>query len=83
MDKDIANDFQIIQSELSMTNDNPFLRIKQVQHQTGLARSTIYKLIAAGDFPFPVKPTPKCSAWVSSEVNDWKLCRMEERKLVH
>ena len=66
-----------------MTNDNPFLRIKQVQYQTGLARSTIYKLMAAGDFPIPVKPTSTCSAWVSSEVNNWKLSRMEERKLVH
>ena len=66
-----------------MTNDNPFLHIQQVQYQTGLARSTIYKLIAAGDFPFPVKITPKSSRWVSTEVNDWKLCRMEDRKQVH
>ena len=66
-----------------MTNDNPFLRIQQVQYQTGLARSTIYKLMAAGEFPFPVKPTPSLSAWVTSEINDWKLGRIEERKLVH
>ena len=65
-----------------MTNDNPFLRIKQVQDQTGLARSTIYKLMAAGDFPYPVKVTPKSSRWVSSDVNDWKLSRMNDRKLV-
>ena len=66
-----------------MTNDNPFLRIKQVQDQTGLARSTIYKLMSEGDFPQPVKITPKSSAWVCTEINDWKLCRMEERKIVH
>ena len=66
-----------------MTNDNPFLRIKQVQDQTGLARSTIYKLMAAGDFPNPVKVTPKSSRWVSSDVNDWKQARMDDRKLLH
>ena len=66
-----------------MTNNNLLLRIKQVQYQTGLARSTIYKLMAQGDFPQPVKITPKASAWVSTEVDDWKLCRMEDRKLLH
>lgn len=66
-----------------MTNNNPFLRIKQVQDQTGLARSTIYKLMSEGDFPQPVKITPKSSAWVSNEVDDWKLSRMEDRKTVH
>lgn len=66
-----------------MTNDNPFIRIKQVQYQTGLGRSTIYKLMAAGDFPFPVKLTPKSSAWVFSDVENWKLSRMEDRKFIH
>ena len=66
-----------------MTNDNPLLRIKQVQYQTGLARSTIYKLMAEGDFPQPVKITSKSSAWVSSEVEDWKQARMDDRKLLH
>ena len=66
-----------------MTNDNPFLRIKQVQDQTGLARSTIYKLMSEDSFPQPVKITTKSSAWVTSEVDDWKQARMDERKLVH
>lgn len=66
-----------------MTTENSFLRIKAVQSQTGLARSTIYKLIAEGDFPIPVKPTPKASAWVQSEIQNWMLSRMEDRKLVH
>ena len=66
-----------------MTTEISFLRIKTVLSQTGLARSTIYKLMSEGDFPQPVKITPKSSAWVSTEINDWKLCRMEDRKLVH
>jgi prophage regulatory protein len=66
-----------------MTINNPLLRIKQVQYQTGLARSTIYKLMAEGDFPQPVKITQKSSAWVTSEVEDWRQARMDERKLLH
>jgi prophage regulatory protein len=66
-----------------MTINNYFLRIKQVQEQTALARSTIYKLVSEGDFPQPVKITPKSSAWVSSEVGDWQQARMSERKKIH
>lgn len=66
-----------------MTTEISFLRIKTVLSQTGLARSTIYKLMSEGVFPQPVKITSKSSAWVSSEIDDWKLSRMEERKLFH
>ena len=66
-----------------MTTEISFLRINKVQSQTGLARSTIYKLMAEGDFPQPVKITSKSSGWVSTEVDDWKQSRMKERTTVH
>ena len=66
-----------------MTIAITFIRINTVLLQTGLARSTIYKLMAEDDFPQPVKLTAKSSAWVSSEVDDWKLSRMENRKYIH
>ena len=66
-----------------MTTEISFLRLNKVQSQTGLARSTIYKLMAEGDFPQPVKITSKSSGWVSTEVDDWKQSRMKERKTVH
>lgn len=66
-----------------MTIAITFIRINTVLLQTGLARSTIYKLMSEGDFPQPVKITPKSSAWVLSEVDDWKLSRMENRKYIH
>lgn len=65
-----------------MANNINFLRIKTVQSQTGLARSTIYKLMAEGEFPKPVKITEKSSAWVDSEVDAWKMSRMEDRKYI-
>ena len=66
-----------------MTTEISFLHINKVLSQTGLARSTLYKLISEDGFPKPVKITPKSSRWVSSEVDDWKLSRMEDRKTVH
>jgi prophage regulatory protein len=47
------------------------LRRKQVELQTGLARSTIYKLIALGLFPAPVRLTSKAVAWPQNSINKW------------
>lgn len=44
------------------------LRIGDVAHMVGLARSTIYKLIREGKFPLPIKRTARASAWKLSEI---------------
>lgn len=53
------------------------IRLKQVMECTGLARSTVYKFIAEGDFPKPVKLGVRVAAWVEAEVIAW----IEERLL--
>ena len=52
------------------------LRRKQVHALTGLARSTLYKLISIGDFPAPVKITGKAVAWPSTAVETWIASRI-------
>lgn len=52
------------------------IRRKAVQDQTGLARSTLYKLISTGDFPAPVKITSKAVAWRSSAIDAWVATRI-------
>lgn len=47
------------------------IRLKQVMECTGLARSTVYKFIAEGDFPKPVKLGVRVAAWVEAEVIAW------------
>ena len=54
----------------------PLLRLPNVMRLTGLARSTIYKLIAAGEFPAPRKLTRRAVAWPASEVEQWVLARV-------
>ena len=48
-----------------------FLRRKDVQLRTGLARSTIYLYIQQGVFPKPVSLGRHAVAWLESEVSAW------------
>lgn len=47
------------------------LRLKEVMVMTGLARSTVYKFIAAGDFPSQVPLGCRSVGWIESEVVEW------------
>jgi len=64
-------------------NDNfasiSFLRLDVVMLKTGLARSTVYKLMSLGDFPLPVKLTGKSIAWASNEIDFWISNRLNAR----
>jgi len=42
-----------------------------VEALTGLARSTLYALMAKGQFPRPVKLTGKAVAWPESKIAQW------------
>ena len=44
------------------------LRLPEVVAMVGLAKSTIYKLIAAGKFPPPIKRTMRASTWKLSDI---------------
>ena len=54
-----------------------FLRRPAVEKLTGLPRSSIYKLMEAGEFPKPVKLSAQAVAWLESEVLDWMNQRIE------
>jgi prophage regulatory protein len=47
------------------------LRLPQVMKATGLARSTVYKLVASRSFPVPVRITGRSVAWHAMEVQAW------------
>ncbi|WP_296127186.1 AlpA family transcriptional regulator [Pseudomonas sp. Ga0074129] len=55
------------------------LRLNAVVLTTGLARSTIYKLIGSGEFPRPVPLTGRCVGWIETEVVAWIRSRVEAR----
>lgn len=47
------------------------LRRKQVQERIGLARSSLYALIASNQFPRPVQLSARAVGWRESDVNTW------------
>lgn len=58
------------------------IKLKAVMECTGLARSTVYKFIAEGRFPKPVKLGVRMVAWVESEIQQWILDKIEHREQV-
>ena len=51
------------------------LRIDAVIRTTGLGRSTIYRLVTAGDFPAPVRISTRAVAWRRTDVETWSAGR--------
>ena len=53
-----------------MTDDR-LLRRDEVEAQTGLARTTIYRKMRDGTFPEPIKVGARAVRWPASEIRDW------------
>lgn len=49
-----------------------YLRRREVEAETGLSRSTIYRRMEAGDFPRPRQIGPGCVRWPESDIRSWK-----------
>jgi len=47
------------------------LRRADVERLIGLSRSTIYKMIAEGDFPQPIKIGARAVGWLESDICQW------------
>lgn len=52
------------------------LRLPMVMRITGLARSTIYKLISQNQFPVPIKLSTRAVAWLQTEIETWVSSRV-------
>lgn len=47
------------------------LRLPEVKRRTGKGRSQIYRGIARGTFPKPIKLGERASAWLEHEISAW------------
>lgn len=54
-------------------------RLPAVKARTGLGRSEIYRRIANGTFPAPIKLGERASAWSAAEVDAWIEARIAAR----
>jgi len=57
----------IIEKEKIM---NRVMRLPEVEHVTGLKRSSIYRLIKEGRFPVQIKLGARSVAWKSEEIQE-------------
>jgi len=47
------------------------LRRPEVSRRTGLSRTTIYRMVQAGEFPSPRQLGARAVAWSESEISAW------------
>ena len=48
------------------------LRVKDVERELGISRTTIWRLVKAGAFPPPLRITSKAIAWRRSDIEAWQ-----------
>jgi prophage regulatory protein len=53
-----------------------FWRIGRVQAETGLCVSSIYELMAAGEFPKNFAISKQARAWLSDDIQGWKTAKL-------
>lgn len=56
------------------------LRIAEVANRVGLGRSSIWKMVADGEFPEPRRLSARAVGWVDAEINEWLSAREASRK---
>ena len=57
------------------------IRLPQVEEKVGLSRASIWRLIAAGHLPKPIKISARASGWIESEIDEFIQRRAESRNL--
>lgn len=53
------------------TSENRLLRLGEVLARVGFSKSTLYRMMAAGQFPSPVKVGGQTVRWRSEEIESW------------
>lgn len=56
---------------LSVVDSDGLLQIKTVCTYVGLSASQVYALAAEGQFPKPIRLSPKCARWPAAAVRGW------------
>jgi len=67
-------------SKEQQTENNRFIRRKEVQAKTGLGASSIYAMMKQGKFPKAISISERRVAWVESDVDQWISERIASHK---
>lgn len=55
------------------------LRLNEVIEKVGLGRSSIYALMAEGQFPMNIRLHKQSVGWLNSELDEWIMAKVVER----
>ena len=53
------------------TLPHALLKLATVEAMTGISRPSIYRRMAKGEFPQPVRMGTRCTRWPASAVREW------------
>lgn len=67
-------------SKEQQTENNRFIRRKEVQAKTGLGASSIYAMMKQGKFPKAITLSERRVAWIESDVDQWISERIASHK---
>ena len=71
------------QLQEALNRKHQFLRLRQVELQVGLKRSSIYQRIKDGDFPKSYPLGPRAVGWLAEDIDGWIESRIRaSRKVV-
>lgn len=68
------------ESSMPQQQELAILRRREVQSRTGLPSSSLYALIAKGEFPKPIPLSTRRVGWITSEVDEWLRKRIAARE---
>ncbi|MTI12110.1 helix-turn-helix transcriptional regulator [Sansalvadorimonas verongulae] len=67
--------------DVQKVDDVKLVRRQFIEETFGISRSTIYRLMAAGELPLPVSIPGGGVRWVHSELMEWAQTHIKERDL--
>jgi prophage regulatory protein len=53
------------------SNSTRLIRIKEVTHKVGIAKSTVWHMVKEGKFPKPKKLSPRVTVWMEAKVDEF------------
>lgn len=65
------------QPAINLNADDPILRLGDVVKQTGLSKSSLYRMMKEEKFPQPIRLTEYATGWLLSDICQWKRERIE------
>lgn len=69
---------QLVHQARPVTPRERLIRLTDVESIAGCKKSTIYQMMAAGNFPKPVKLNRRAVAWPETAVLKWVQDRIEQ-----